>query len=117
MCWEDIKIGRSTSRAFQSTILNAATPTLFVPRNLKRIALIIGQSSSAGIVIAPKPTFGITEGLLIPVNSLPIYMSVDQFGAAVWDEWFAMAVSGAPFIAIVEIVLNTENPNELPKVM
>lgn len=116
MCWEDIKIGRATSRQFGSTVLPFGATTLAIPRNLKRVALWINPNNTDGIFLSNQTPIAIPIGLFLPQAGFPVILTLSDHGAMVWDEWYATPNAVVVRLNWMEVVLLADGPNNLPNV-
>jgi hypothetical protein len=100
---EDVKIMRrtNTSAAFRTTY-NDTSWTQVVPRNTKRIGLILGVQSGVNAMIATSQLAATDMGLVMGFTPGPIVLSLMQHGSLVFGPFFARNpnVGNAQFVYI-----------------
>lgn len=80
MCMEDIRLGRKMTCAEGKTALVANTPVIVVPASKLRVGLIISGNSTAPVTLGFDNTIVVGNGIIIPINQRPIFMSIKDWG-------------------------------------
>lgn len=93
------------SQAWQreTSIPNTSKPLL--PANVRRVALIISSDSVADIWISFGKPAAVGTGLLQAAKAVPLALSIDQYGALVMGDLFAIASAGTALVSVWEVSL------------
>lgn len=104
MCMEDIRVMReAVARTVAVNV--AATKSEIVPRNAKRVALVLPAGASQAVFWSMEVGEGDSVGIPLAAGQAPIVLDVQHHGALVFGPWSASAPGGAQTLSYAEAVL------------
>lgn len=104
MCWEDIKIVRST-RTTRTEFTIGATSTKLFGYNPKRFALMFSNSSSGTITVNSESPVVATRGFQITTTTPPLFLRLLLEGDAVRGDWYAIGSAAGLRVTVWETEL------------
>lgn len=111
MCWQDVRIARSTA----SNQVNRTTDTnvfLVAGPNPRRTALIILGLDAGTCHVSTNPAMVTGEGVHVSTTSAPHRLLLSEYGGAVRDAWYGLASGAGNLLSLIEAQL-PERENEL----
>lgn len=104
MCWEDIKIARSTRTNFQEFIVGV-TAVKLLGYDPKRFAIVFGNASAGNLTIGFNSAVQAGRGIIVSTSGItPIYRLILE-GDMVRQEFWAISAVANNRITIVETQL------------
>ena len=91
------------SNASTSVVSVGTTPTLLVPGNVNRLALILSAPSVASVSVSTKMGVTAGEGLVLYANTPAVWIAFEGFGGFVTQPLYAVSSSGTVTVGTVEI--------------
>lgn len=114
MCWQDVRIARSTTSVTRNVSLTAAAGAL-LSANPNRIAIIVGQATTNAVLLYTDSANPVTQGYRQNTNSIPIVMHIRDYGTQIQNAWFANGAGGVATLTVTEVLL-TRNEKDVVNV-
>jgi hypothetical protein len=85
----------------ESAVVTGVASALAVPADADRIALMFSNAGANAILLALKQNNLPASGILLPVNSPPLILSIGFNGGLTRAAWFAASLVGASALHVV----------------
>jgi len=76
---------------------------IFLGPSQDRKALILFPPSLGQLTIKNDPIVGLGDGFVLLPGGHPIYLSYDEHGSCVWQDWYVLQTGGAGAIAFLPV--------------